>query len=265
MIGLMVERDVGVFDRDPEAYHRARPGYSDDVIDFVVEGLPVGARALEVACGTGYATLPVLDRGLSVTCVDRGARLLEFVAERTRGRPIEFVCARFQDFEPEPGAFDLVYVAQAWHWLGYEGTGAREDRHARVARALKPDGRLAIIQCFVHNNWTEADDLYRKHWPGTGEGGGDLLPAAERLERMRAEVSLGGHLVPTEVRTWRDDRTYTAQGYVDWLATTSDHGALPPDVQHPFFAAIKKRIEEQGGTIVRPYEVCVIRARRRDG
>jgi len=253
-----VQRDVRVFDRDPGLYHRMRPDYPPAAVDFAVEGLPAQARALELGCGSGRATVPVLDRGLHVVAVERGPRLIDAVARRTKGRAIEFVCARFEDYEPEPAGFDLVYAAQAWHWLAPDG------RNEKVARALRPDGRLAILQRFVHGNWTEGRDLYRRFWPG-GSRGGELPPAEERIECMRAGIEEGGHIAVTDLRTWRQDQTFTARGYADWLATTSDHGALPDEVRQPFLKAVERRIEELGGRIVRPYAVAVFVGRvRRD-
>src|SRR5437762_2398315 len=56
------------FDSTAERYDAARPAYPEELFDDLVDltGLQPGARLLEVGCGTGKATLPLLRRGFSV-------------------------------------------------------------------------------------------------------------------------------------------------------------------------------------------------------
>jgi SAM-dependent methyltransferase len=70
-------------------------------------------RALDLACGEGRNALWLAERGWSVTGVDFSQVAIEKARERAagaEGRRLEFVCADLLDYEPEPGAFDLVLV-----------------------------------------------------------------------------------------------------------------------------------------------------------
>ncbi|WP_328729609.1 class I SAM-dependent methyltransferase [Streptomyces griseoaurantiacus] len=70
-----------------ELYSRLPVGEEPDIIAAVV---PAGARILELGCGAGRMTHPLLERGFRVTAVDESAEMLERVrGARTIRRPIE--------------------------------------------------------------------------------------------------------------------------------------------------------------------------------
>ncbi|GHE66000.1 MULTISPECIES: class I SAM-dependent methyltransferase [Streptomyces] len=58
--------------------------------DIIAAAVPAGARILELGCGAGRMTHPLLERGFRVTAVDESAEMLERVrGARTIRRPIE--------------------------------------------------------------------------------------------------------------------------------------------------------------------------------
>ena len=57
-----LEQLRATFDRDPELYDRARPGYPAALFDDLDALLP-GKRLLEIGCGTGQATRVLAERG----------------------------------------------------------------------------------------------------------------------------------------------------------------------------------------------------------
>jgi protein-L-isoaspartate O-methyltransferase len=65
------------FDSAAELYDAARPTYPGALFDdlFRLTGLQEGDRVLEIGCGTGKATRAVLERGVSVVCVELGPSL----------------------------------------------------------------------------------------------------------------------------------------------------------------------------------------------
>jgi SAM-dependent methyltransferase len=70
-----------------ELYSRLPVG---DEPDVVVAAVPAGARILELGCGVGRVTHPLLERGFTVTAVDESAEMLERVrGARTICGPIE--------------------------------------------------------------------------------------------------------------------------------------------------------------------------------
>ena len=76
-----------------------------------VAGVEPG-RALDVACGEGRNAVWLAEHGWRVTGVDFSDVALAKGAELAarRGVEVEFVLADVCEYEPEPGAFDLVGV-----------------------------------------------------------------------------------------------------------------------------------------------------------
>ncbi|MET7457186.1 class I SAM-dependent methyltransferase [Streptomyces sp. NPDC005574] len=70
-----------------ELYSRLSVGVEPDIIAAAV---PPGASILELGCGVGRMTRPLLERGFTVTAVDESAEMLERVrGARTVRSPIE--------------------------------------------------------------------------------------------------------------------------------------------------------------------------------
>lgn len=70
-----------------ELYARLSVGSEPDIIAAAV---PAGAHILELGCGVGRVTHPLLERGFTVTAVDESPEMLERVhGARTICSPIE--------------------------------------------------------------------------------------------------------------------------------------------------------------------------------
>ncbi|MEU9864125.1 class I SAM-dependent methyltransferase [Streptomyces sp. NPDC047971] len=65
-----------------EVYRRLGVGSEPEVIEAAV---PAGASLLELGCGAGRVTGPLVERGFTVTAVDESAEMLDAVRERVPG------------------------------------------------------------------------------------------------------------------------------------------------------------------------------------
>src|SRR5215510_13939205 len=107
--------------------------------------LEPGARVLDIACGTGNATIPLARRGAMVTGLDMMPHLLEEARARAarEGLPIRFD-EGFAETLPYPDdSFDLLVSMFGVMFSPLPATVASE-----MARVLRPGGRLALA------NWT---------------------------------------------------------------------------------------------------------------
>src|SRR5579875_346947 len=92
-----------VFDLDAESYDRTRPVCPAELFDDLMRAadLRSGDQVLEIGAGTGQATLPLAERGLSVTAVELGAQLAAVARRRLAGFPAAtVVTAAFEDWLP---------------------------------------------------------------------------------------------------------------------------------------------------------------------
>ncbi|MFJ9325467.1 class I SAM-dependent methyltransferase [Streptomyces sp. NPDC101230] len=117
-----------------ELYRRLSVGEEPDVIASVA---PAGASILELGCGAGRVTHPLVDRGFAVTAVDESAEMLErIVGARTVRSPIETL-----DLGAE--RFDIVLLGS---FLVHAGEDRVRDGMLRVCRRQVEDDGIVLIQ-----------------------------------------------------------------------------------------------------------------------
>ena len=139
---------------DPELKERARAVWSagdyDAVVDYIwsvgsdlVERVGVSGddTVLDVACGTGNATIPAAQTGASVTGLDITPELLEGGRRRAAaaGVEIDFVEGDAEELPFDDASFDVVLST-----FGCMFAPDHKRAAAEIARVLKPSGRLGI-------------------------------------------------------------------------------------------------------------------------
>jgi SAM-dependent methyltransferase len=144
-----------VFNAVAEAYELHRPAYPDALVDRACElgGLRSGATVLEIGCGTGQLTRSLLARGLRVTAVEPGERLLARAREHLDGAgKVEFISRRFEDTALPAARYSAAFSASALHWVDPE-IGWR-----KIADALMDGGTLALAAYFgAEEPWSASD------------------------------------------------------------------------------------------------------------
>ncbi len=119
----------------------------------LVDALPLrpGIRVLEIGCGPGAAAREIARRigDGHVLAIDRSPGAIAqaratCAAEIQAGR-LSVRCVAIEDFDLEPGEepFDLAFAARVGTLDGWHPE-LEEQALRRIARALKPDGRLFI-------------------------------------------------------------------------------------------------------------------------
>ncbi|HEY7438829.1 MAG TPA: class I SAM-dependent methyltransferase [Acidimicrobiia bacterium] len=246
----MTERSrADVFGEVAPLYDRARPTYPAEAIDLIVGAVDAPRRAVEAGAGTGKATQLLAARGVEVLAVEPDARMVEVLAETTRGLPVTIVNTPFEDAEL-PTGFDLGVAAQAWHWVEPE-RGA-----AQMAHAIRPGGALALMWNTSGANdsplWKEIHATYDIHAPHMADSVLNKRPAAD--ERSRTPLLEPGRFARPEKTIVPWVRRYSTAEYADLLHTHSDHRLLAPDVLDRLVEAITAIIEDNGGSVDYAYE-----------
>jgi SAM-dependent methyltransferase len=141
-------------DRAADAYDRLAPYYDEFTAGYAHEewvaaierralelGLR-GCRALDIACGTGNSTAPLLARGYSVLACDISAEMVREARRKFPAHAQSFLVADMREL-PLLGQFDLVLcLDDAVNYLLSEDD--LEATFAGVAAALAPDGIFAF-------------------------------------------------------------------------------------------------------------------------
>ena len=139
----------------------------------------------------------------------------------------EVLQTSFEDWQPPPHSYGLVYAAQSWHWVSPEA------RYVKADLVLRPGGTLALFWNIIARRGDESLDR------DLAVAYGDLIPdgmwrtaAADRIEansRVVDELDSSGLFGPVTVvrEPWRT--TYDTDAWLELLSTASDHRMLAED------------------------------------
>jgi SAM-dependent methyltransferase len=256
-----------VFGEAAELYDRARAGYPDALIDDVLDFVPGHGRplrALEVGAGTGKATVAFANRGVEIVAIEPDPAMGAVAMRHCQPFPrVRIECTTFEDWPVEESGFDLLFSAQAWHWVD------PSVRYVKAAQALSPGGTLALFWHETH--WQgepvrdELDALYRHlapalharnpGFPGLNQGGED-----DALSREITETGLFAGVI-TRAYPW--SASLTAERLVELLWSQSDHRRLPEETRNRLFDAVRAVVAGHGGEVVVPHTTLLAMACRR--
>lgn len=241
-----------VFGQEAELYDRVRPPYPDELIDDVVALVGLPTRAIDAGCGTGKATVMLAERGVTGVGVEPDSTMAAVARKKLEDFPGWRVeVSDFEDWQPKTDEkFDLITVAQAWHWINQElGTQQAE-------RLLRSGGWLAI---FGHDP-VFVDSPMRRAFDAVYD---ELSPApsvkSQRPRGVPEEAAFGS---PIE-REYPGYRDYTAAEWIDVERTSSDKKMLPPKQRELLLQRLQAAIEEHGGTYRHHYVCRLWTAQRR--
>lgn len=226
-------RSFGAF---ADEYDRFRPAYAAALFDDLAALAPDGV--LDIGCGSGALSVPLMERGVTVLGVDPDERM----AERARRRGATVEVATFESWDDDGRRFDLLVCGAAWHWVDPSG-GA-----AAAARVLRPGGRLVL--CWNYEVAQEPaasalDEVYQRLAPRVTRQvipPPDEWPGGRPLSDSPDFEDLGPHDYPYE-------RTHTAASWVRMVSTFSDHRRLDPALSATLQQELTAAIESVGGSL----------------
>jgi len=236
----------GGFDDDAEAYQRTRPVCPPELFDDLMRlaGLAPGDRIVEIAPGTGQATVPLAERGLAITAVELGPSLAGLARQRLAGFPAaEVVTSSFEDWRPPDGvSYDAVVVCNALHWI------RAEVRYAKPAALLRPGCAFAIVS----TQWTRPVDAapfwseVQQDYQAVGMRGSPP-PPPDQVEPWRfppREAAAG--FVETASLRYRFEKTYSAEDYLAQLSTQAGTKELGRARAARFLELVGRRLNALG-------------------
>lgn len=240
------------FDTVATRYEKLRPKYTDDLYKTLFNYISIdnSSNVVEVGIGGGQATLPILERGCTLTAVEYGenfSKLCEKKFENYKNFSViteKFENTSFADFQ-----YDLVYSASAFHWIP-ENIG-----YPKVYAMLKSGGAFARFANHPNRDKgnpalsAEIDKLYSIYY--YQYYGKDVKPEKEYSEEQavqRAQIAKKYGFVDIKHAMFYRTRTFSAKEYVELLGTYSDHIAIKEKIRMEFFSKIEETINKYGGS-----------------
>ena len=205
---------MGRFASTVAYYESARPPYGAAFFEAVAlqMGLDGSEHLLDVGAGPGILAIGFAPFCREVLGVDPEPGMVEAAraaAERA-GVTVKFIEARFVDSVAKLGAFDIVSIGRAIHWLDPEPARAALDR------ALAPRGSVLVCGATSakggRNPWLETFNAVRDRWKG------------DRPSRDHQTFFADGHF--TRTRTVRVEATYAVGEYDIVILSAVDSGGL---------------------------------------
>lgn len=152
------------FNQAAETYNKSRPSYPKPVIDWIIKKtqLKSSDHILEIAPGTGQATMSFAKKGYKIHCVELGDNLAGILKDKTKGLDVTIDVADFDLWEPTINSTDMVLCATAFHWLN------PETAYKKCSELLSEKGKLVLMwHAFSTKNplVKEAYDILFSYYP----------------------------------------------------------------------------------------------------
>jgi SAM-dependent methyltransferase len=210
---------------------------------------------VEVGAGTGKATEAMAADGVALTCLEPSPQMAGIL--EAKGLPgVTVMVSRFEDWDGLPGSVDLIYAAQAWHWVD------RDTGFPKALGLLRPGGVIALMWNIPLDRYRRHEDAYRRLAPHLLE---DL---DERIERRdshdwREDITQAG-FVETDLFTHEWSQELTSAQYRALYSTYSDHMLLDEPVRSLLLDTLAADVEDWGGVASVEYRTGVFTGRKPD-
>ena len=228
-------------------YARYRPGYPEELVDWLENeaGLARRGQVVDVGAGTGISAELFLRRGYRVTAVEPNAAMRAEAMRRLGDVPgFAAVDATGERTGLPNGYADMVLCAQAFHWL--DGAAAAQE----FRRVIRPGGLITVL-------WNER----RTTGEGLEQGLEELLKDCseeyrERVfKRTRTTVAtLPGLFGNLRRESFVHEQVFDWEGLKGRMASAS-YVPLPGEARHEEFM---RRLRELYDTHNRNGEVTVV-------
>ena len=233
-----------VFDTIPEQFDKYRPRYCPALFQDLIEyaGIGPGKAVLEIGPGTGQATDPILDTGCDYHAIELGEHLYGMMERKYGDRPnFHIVLGDFINHDFGAQRFDMVYSAATIQWI------PEDVAFSKTFDLLKPGGTLAMMLTVSEYRtpnpalYEQIQKVYDAHFkPETR-----YSHSGFRYERAPEYGYVG-----FEKREYPGRRTFTAEEYVAFCGTHSDHMVIPEPHSSLFFDGLRDAVLAAGDRIV---------------
>ena len=226
-----------------DAYERARPGYPDEAVRWLVGDAP--ARVLDLAAGTGKLTRQLAAAGHDVVAVEPSPEMLAHL--RVAVPAATALVGRAESIPLPDASVDAVTVGQAFHW--FDPPAALPE----IARVLRPGGALGLV-------WNTRDE--REPWVRRlSELIGSESVEGDEPEELLAASGLFG---PLEARVFAHAQRLDRPLLLELVSSRSHCAVRPPEERADVLAAVGRLVDEVAseGEVVLPYATNAYRARR---
>ncbi len=229
------------------AYNHARPMYAKSLIKQALHlaQLPRDATILEIGCGPGNATISFAERGYKMLCLEPNADFYEFACQNCRLYPqVKFLNVALEEWQIQPGKFDLVLGANVFHWIPPQYS------YAKSAIALKPEGHLLLLWNLTpepeYEDYQKLAEVYQEYAPALMRYEGRETQAMI-LRSFGRNVINSGYFRNLQTETIICHTRYDGDKYLTLLDTFTPCRNLDPETKKLLYKGLRAKIDNEFG------------------
>jgi len=250
-----------IFDTSAIYYDKYRPSYPNRLVEDIISlsSLSTKSNILEVGSGTGKATILFAKYNLNIDCIELGENLVEIARKKCEYLPkVKINVGKFEDFDFEPRCYDLLFSAQAYHWIN------PSQRMELASKALRKDGSLALFYNFsqkpVDKTMIELSEQIAIESDGILKGTWDY---EKDIDRWRREILSSCYFSNIAIKSYPWKKKYSAEEYIGLFYTFSDFLVLSDNVKTKIANKMRQLLEKNGGFVEKFYNCVLIHAKRK--
>lgn len=200
------------FDENVLNYDKYRPTYGQEIYKDIIAytGINIKSRILEIGCGTGNATLPLIKTGADVTAIEIGGNLAAYTSVKLAGYDnFRVLNLPFEEYKTA-FKYDLILSATAFHWI------KSNYGYPRCLDLLEDGGALALFWNTPHiseNNpdlGVKIEELYGIYLPdGSLQSLTDGIWYTKRCDDLNSLLESYGYN-DRKFKLYYDYRTFNA-------------------------------------------------------
>ncbi|MFY0654807.1 MAG: class I SAM-dependent methyltransferase [Cyclobacteriaceae bacterium] len=189
-------------------YQKFRPDYPIELFEFLSSQCEEHKYAWDAGTGNGQCAVHLADFFEKILATDPSANQ---IAEAIQNENIAYDVSKAEDCPGGDDLFDLITVAQAFHWFDFQAF------FAELERVIKPNGIFAVWTYTHAKVTTDIDEVYLKFY---NDVVGMYWPPERRFVEEKYE-SIKFPMTEIEAPEFEIELEYSMTDYMSYLGTWS--------------------------------------------
>lgn len=244
-----------LFGKEAANYTKFREPYPDALFTFLVGQIPAdSSNILDIACGTGKSTEPLVEIDLVVSGVDHDPQMIAEAVKQAelKNLKIDYQVAEAEHLPFPDSHFDVITVGTAFHFF------VNDTAMSEIKRVLKPGGLLFVYWTLTTKEIPEEDEI-----PGEiyGRYNFPRVPAKLRDLEYIADFFTKSELEKVSVKRIPITFNTTVEERVGLQTTSGTYELLTPEDQTSFLTEVREVLTKKLGdrphfTLEEEIQVC---------